>query len=99
MTMVVFSALFLALPPNSPADVAKGVVFVASGIGGLDPLPFHAHWALPLAKVGHEIREVEWQAFMDDLRKTLDRFGVGPSERTPLIAIVESTKADIVRPA
>jgi hemoglobin len=47
----------------------------------------HAHLA---------ITEPEWQAFLDDLRQTFDRFGVPDAERRELVAIVESTKKDIV---
>lgn len=38
----------------------------------------------------------EWDAFLDDLRQTFDRFGVPAAERSELLAIVESTKAEIV---
>lgn len=38
----------------------------------------------------------EWGAFMDDLRQTFDKFGVPAAERAELVAIVESTKGDIV---
>lgn len=38
----------------------------------------------------------EWEAFLDDLQQTFDRFGVSIAERRELLAIVESTKADIV---
>src|SRR5213596_1636381 len=38
------------------------------------------------------ITEGEWQAFMDDLQQSLDRFEVPQPERQELIAIVESTK-------
>jgi hemoglobin len=38
----------------------------------------------------------EWEAFMDDLRQTLDKFGVPAPEQAELKAIVESTRADIV---
>lgn len=38
----------------------------------------------------------EWEAFLDDLRQTFDRFGVPAAERSELLAIVESTKAEIV---
>src|SRR3954463_7402617 len=43
-----------------------------------------------------EITEGQWQAFLDDLRQTFDRFGVPQGERQELLAIVESTKKDIV---
>jgi hemoglobin len=42
------------------------------------------------------ITEGEWQAFMDDLRQTLDKFEVPQPERQELIAIIESTKEAIV---
>ncbi|GAB4146125.1 MAG: hypothetical protein Tsb009_18670 [Planctomycetaceae bacterium] len=38
----------------------------------------------------------EWDAFMDDLNQTFDKFDVPAAERAELIAIVESTKGDIV---
>ena len=38
----------------------------------------------------------EWEAFMDDLQQTLDKFGVPAQEQGELKAIVESTRADIV---
>jgi hemoglobin len=38
----------------------------------------------------------EWQAFLDDLGQTLDRFDVPARERRELVAIVESTRASIV---
>jgi hemoglobin len=38
----------------------------------------------------------EWEAFMDDLRQTLDRFHVPEPERGELVAIVESTREAIV---
>ena len=43
-----------------------------------------------------EITESEWQAFLDDLRQTFDKFDVPAAERAELFAIVESTKSDIV---
>lgn len=42
------------------------------------------------------ITEGEWQAFMDDLDQTFNKFDVPAAERGELIAIVNSTKADIV---
>ena len=38
----------------------------------------------------------EWDAFMDDVTQTLDKFEVPPIERAQVVAIVESTRADIV---
>src|SRR4051794_2998002 len=42
------------------------------------------------------ITEGEWQAFMDDLRQTFERFDVPEPERRELVAIVETTKEAIV---
>jgi hemoglobin len=42
------------------------------------------------------ITDDEWQAFMDDLQQTFDRFDVPKPERGELVAIVESTKEAIV---
>ncbi|MBI4481343.1 MAG: group 1 truncated hemoglobin [Acidobacteria bacterium] len=50
-------------------------------------------------KMAHQhlnISEAEWQAMVADFRKTLDKFGVPGGEQGELIAIVESTKPDIV---
>ena len=41
----------------------------------------------------------EWDAFMDDLDQTLTKFAVPQPERGEVVAIVESTKSDIVTPA
>src|SRR5256714_7605278 len=49
----------------------------------------HAHLA---------ITEDEWHGFLADLRATFDKFGVPAAERGELVAIVESTKKDIVLP-
>ncbi|WP_327434467.1 group I truncated hemoglobin [Streptomyces sp. NBC_01236] len=38
----------------------------------------------------------EWEAFIDDLNQTLDKFGVAQQERSELLAIVESTRDAIV---
>jgi hemoglobin len=43
-----------------------------------------------------EITEQEWQAFLDDFKQTLDKFGVPETEQAELFAIVDSTKNDIV---
>jgi hemoglobin len=43
-----------------------------------------------------DITEFEWQSFLDDLRQTFDKFQVPAAERAELLAIVESTKSDIV---
>jgi hemoglobin len=38
----------------------------------------------------------EWEAFMDDVQQTLDKFAVPAAERHELRAIIESTYAEIV---
>jgi hemoglobin len=38
----------------------------------------------------------EWQAFLDDVQQTLEKFHVPQAEQAGLVAIVESTRADIV---
>ena len=38
----------------------------------------------------------EWRAFIDDLHQTLDKFEVPQQERSEVLAIIESTKDDIV---
>src|SRR5438046_10666667 len=43
-----------------------------------------------------KITAPEWQAFMDDLQQTLEKFGVPAQEQGELKAIVESKRADIV---
>ena len=42
------------------------------------------------------ITEKEWQAMLADFKKVLDKFKVPEQEQKELIAIVESTKKDIV---
>jgi hemoglobin len=42
------------------------------------------------------ITDEEWQAFMDDLQQTFDKFGVPQPEQQELKDIVESTKEAIV---
>lgn len=46
-----------------------------------------------------DITPVEWDAFLDDFQQTLNRFGVPQPEQKELFAIVESTRADIVKSA
>jgi hemoglobin len=38
----------------------------------------------------------EWQAFMEDLQQTLDKFAVPAAEQAEVRALVESTRSDIV---
>ena len=47
--------------------------------------------------VGYEVqRQYQWQAMTVDFKKSLNKFKVPPKEQSELIAIVESTKGDIV---
>ncbi len=45
-----------------------------------------------------QITAPEWVAFMEDLDATFDKFSVPQPERQEFIAIIESTKPDIVLP-
>jgi hemoglobin len=42
------------------------------------------------------ITATEWDAFLDNLQQTLDKFAVPPAAQAELKAIVASTRADIV---
>jgi hemoglobin len=42
------------------------------------------------------ITAAEWEAFLDDLQQTLDKFAVPEAEQAEIKAIVNSTRADIV---
>jgi hemoglobin len=44
------------------------------------------------------ITEAQWQAMVADFRKTLDKFNVPAGEQQELMAIVGSTRKDIVKP-
>lgn len=44
-----------------------------------------------------DITALEWEAFLDDLHKTFQHFNVPSAERQELLAIVQSTRSDIVR--
>ncbi len=42
------------------------------------------------------ITAAEWEAFLDDLQQTLDKFAVPQPEQAEIKAIIDSTRADIV---
>ena len=42
------------------------------------------------------ITQQEWEAFLDDFRQTLDKFHVPQAEQEELLAMVKSTRAEIV---
>ena len=46
-----------------------------------------------------KITSQEWEAFLDDVQQTLDKFNVPAGEQAELKAIVGSTRADIVNDA
>jgi hemoglobin len=45
---------------------------------------------------GMRITEADWSAFMSHVNATLDHFGVPATERSEVVAFVESTKSDMV---
>ncbi len=45
-----------------------------------------------------DITEAEWGYFLDDFHACMDRFTMPDAERAELLAIVVSTKGDIVKP-
>jgi hemoglobin len=55
----------------------------------------------PMAESHHQLQITgdEWQAFLDDLQQTLDKFAVPAAEQAELKAIVESTRHDIIAAA
>ena len=42
------------------------------------------------------ITAAEWEAFLDDLQQTLDKFAVPHAEQAEIKVIIDSTRADIV---
>jgi len=46
-----------------------------------------------------KITSKEWEAFLDDFQKTLDKFKVPAAEQAELKAIIDTTRADIVTDA
>ena len=70
--------------------VTELVCFAAGGpqkYSGKSMVDSHAHL---------KITAGEWEAFLDDLQHTLDKFAVPAEEQAELKAIVDSTRADIV---
>jgi hemoglobin len=43
-----------------------------------------------------DINDAQWRAMMANVKQTLDRFKAPAQEQQELVAIVESTKGDIV---
>src|SRR5690349_1882076 len=59
-SLLVLSLCLPARGEESPSVPPTGVVFVAGGVGGLDPLGAWAKLVLPWAGVPHEVREFAW---------------------------------------
>ena len=79
------------IPPAGVKYLANEMVCWASGgpqrYTGRSMADSHQHL---------NITPQEWDAFMDDLQQTLNKFKVPPSEQAELRAIVQSTYGDIV---
>jgi pimeloyl-ACP methyl ester carboxylesterase len=61
IALFLIAALPTAARADAPATEGKpGVIFVAGGVGGVDPLQTWAQVALPMAGVPHEVRIFEW---------------------------------------
>jgi hemoglobin len=43
-----------------------------------------------------KITAPEWEAFLDDLQQTLDKFAVPQAEQAKVKAIIDSTRSDVV---
>jgi hemoglobin len=56
----------------------------------------YAGKAMKASHEGFGITQKEWDAMLVDFRASLDKFKVPATEQAELVAIVESTKADIV---
>ena len=71
----------------------RGTALVCQVTGGPEK---YAGRSMKEAHAHLHITEKEWQAMVADFKKTLDKFQVPAKEQGELIAIVESTKGDIV---
>jgi len=77
-------------PPGFKYLVTEMLCWAAGGpqvYTGRDMVTSHLHL---------KITAGEWQAFMEDLDQTLDKFAVPATERAEIQTIVESTRAEIV---
>lgn len=73
-------------------EVALIVDYLAAKSGG----PVHYRGRdMRLSHAGMKIDELDWQALMKHLKATLDHFKAPEKERLEVIALIESTKADI----
>ena len=76
--------------PGLKVHVANQVCMVAGG-----PCKYTGK-GMKESHAGFHITPREWDALLVDFRASLDKFKVPPAEQQELIAIVESTKADII---
>jgi hemoglobin len=76
--------------PGLKVQVANQVCMVTGG-----PCKYTGK-GMKEAHAGFHITPGEWDALLVDFRASLERFKVPPVEQQELIAIVESTRADIV---
>jgi hemoglobin len=51
---------------------------------------------MKISHKGMKISEADWAAFLGHLNATLDAFKVPPTERSKVVAFMQSLKADIV---
>lgn len=79
-----------ARKPGLKVHVANQVCMVTDG-----PCKYTGK-GMKEAHAGFHITPGEWDALLVDFRASLDKFKVPPAEQQELIAIVQSTKADIV---
>ncbi len=79
-----------ARKPGLKVHVANQVCMVTGG-----PCKYTGK-GMKEAHAGFHITPREWDALLVDFRASLDKFKVSPTEQQELIAIVESTRADIV---
>lgn len=70
------------------------VEFFSAGSGGP-----HAYTGRPMREThaGMNVSEQEFLAVMDDIAAAMDKVGVAPAEKSEVVAILFSLKADIVR--
>jgi hemoglobin len=72
---------------------AAGFKYLVTEMGGPQK---HTGRSMKDSHQNLNITSAEWEAFLDDLQQTLDKFGVPQAEQAELKAIVASTRDDIV---
>jgi hemoglobin len=80
--------------PENVAKVKQGLVqFISQATGG--PKNYHGK-DMKSAHRGMKITDAQFNALAEDLKASLQKFGVGEKEQQELLAIVGSTRGDIV---